>query len=75
MRWHHRHQLFALSASPITHLHAFACVGGAVVQCDAPSDAQVAEVHARFVAALVALFDAHKHLMGPAWVNRTLEIV
>ena len=51
------------------------CVGGAVVQCDAPSDAQVAEVHARFVAALIALFDAHKHLMGPAWAKRTLEIV
>ena len=46
-----------------------------MVQCDAPSDAQVAEVHARFVAALIALFDAHKHLMGPAWAKRTLEIV
>lgn len=51
------------------------CVGGAVVQCDAPSDAQVAEVHARFVAALIALFDTHKHLMGPAWAKRTLEVV
>ena len=46
-----------------------------MVQCDAPSQAQVAETHARFVAALVALFDAHKHLMGPEWANRTLEIV
>jgi len=47
----------------------------AVEQCDAPSEAQVAETHARFVAALVGLFDAHKHLMGPAWAARTLEVV
>jgi len=33
------------------------------------------ETHARFVAALVGLFDAHKHLMGPAWAARTLEVV
>ncbi|KAK9846559.1 hypothetical protein WJX81_006558 [Elliptochloris bilobata] len=66
---------FGRCGLPLPRCHPIITLVGApvpVVQCDAPSEAQVAETHARFAAALVALFDALKHSMGPAWASRTL---
>ena len=38
-----------------------------------PSPEEVDEVQEKLLAALVALFDEHKHLL-PGWENKTLEI-
>lgn len=38
-----------------------------------PTPEEVDEVQEKVLAALVALFDQHKHLM-PGWENKTLEI-
>ena len=46
-----------------------------VEQCDHPSAAAVDALHARLVAALTALFDDHKHLLGPEWEAKTLTVV
>ena len=46
-----------------------------VAQCDDPSQAEVDALHARFTAALTALFDEHKHLLGPEWEAKALEVV
>ena len=57
-------------------LYADSVLGaGAVTQCDEPSQAQIDETHARFVDALQATFEQHKHLLGPAWARKTLQIV
>jgi hypothetical protein len=45
-----------------------------VVQCDTPDQATIDALHARFVEALVRLFDEHKHLL-PGWEAKTLEVV
>jgi 2-acylglycerol O-acyltransferase 2 len=45
-----------------------------VEQKDDPSQEDVDEVHAQFVAALKALFDGHKHMM-PGWESKQLTIV
>jgi len=60
----HRHDIVTAVGDPVP-----------VVQCDEPSAEQLAETHARFCAALVALFDAHKHMLGEAWETRKLRIV
>jgi len=59
-----RHDIISLVGKPIP-----------VVQCDAPDQAAIDALHARFTAALVSLFDQHKHLLGPEWVAKTLEVV
>jgi diacylglycerol O-acyltransferase 2, plant len=46
-----------------------------VTQDDNPSAETVDEVHARFVASLQAAFDGHKHLAGPAYAKKELEVV
>ena len=38
-----------------------------------PTPAQVDELHRRFIAALIQLFDKHKHLYG--WANKRLSII
>lgn len=57
-----RHDIISLVGRPIP-----------VAKCADPSPAQVDALHARFCAELVALFDAHKHLLG--WEHKTLEVV
>ena len=46
----------------------------AVPQCDKPSAEEVDRLHARFTRDIVALFDAHKHLL-PGWEAKQLHIV
>ena len=40
-----------------------------------PSQETIDAVHARFVASLRAAFDGHKHLAGPAYAKKELEVV
>lgn len=37
-----------------------------------PSDEQIEDLHAKYVAALKDLFDRNKHLKGPEWAKKTL---
>lgn len=46
----------------------------AVAQNDHPSQAEVDEVHARFAAAIIDLFNTHKHML-PGWEKKQLTIV
>jgi hypothetical protein len=46
-----------------------------VAQEDSPDQATIDAVHARFTAALVGLFDQYKHLLGPEWAAKELEVV
>jgi 1-acyl-sn-glycerol-3-phosphate acyltransferase len=41
-----------------------------VTKVDEPTPEQVQELHAKYVAAICALFDRHKHRMGEEWVQR-----
>jgi diacylglycerol O-acyltransferase 2, plant len=59
-----RHDIISVVGKPIP-----------VVQDDAPSQDAIDALHARFTAALVDLFDGHKHLLGPEWAAKTLEVV
>ena len=49
--------------------------GGAVTQCDEPTQAQIDETHARVVEAVQVTFEQHKHILGPAWAAKKLLIV
>ena len=49
-------------------------MGRAVAQCDKPSAEEVDRLHARFTHDIVALFDAHKHLL-PGWEAKRLHVV
>ena len=46
-----------------------------VKQTDAPSQALIDATHAEFVDKLRAAFDGHKHLAGPAYAKKELEVV
>lgn len=46
-----------------------------VTREDDPSQATIDAVHAQFVKNLTAAFDGHKHLAGPAYAKKELEIV
>jgi len=59
-----RHDIISLVGKPIP-----------VKQCDSPDQATIDGLHARFTTALVALFDQHKHLLGPEWAAKELEVV
>ena len=41
-----------------------------VTKVDEPTPEQVQELHAKYVVAICALFDRHKHRMGEEWVQR-----
>ncbi|KAK9832853.1 hypothetical protein WJX81_007967 [Elliptochloris bilobata] len=45
-----------------------------VAQCNKPSDEEVDRVHALFTREIMALFDAHKHLL-PGWEAKKLHVV
>ena len=49
-------------------------LGRAVAQCDKPSAEEVDRLHARFTHDIVALFNAHKHLL-PGWEAKRLHVV
>jgi len=59
-----RHDIISLVGRPIV-----------VPRVDAPTQEEVDSLHARFCAELVALFDLHKHLLGPEWEAKTLKVV
>ena len=59
-----RHDIISLVGKPIP-----------VVQADSPDQASIDAYHAQFTAALVGLFDQHKHLLGPEWAGKELEVV
>jgi len=59
-----RHDIISLVGKPIP-----------VARCADPDQATIDAVHARFTDALVALFDQHKHLLGPEWAAKELEVV
>ena len=46
-----------------------------VVRHEDPSQELIDATHERFCAALVALFDQHKHLLGKEWEFKELQIV
>lgn len=43
------------------------------MQCDKPSQEEVDRMHAVFIREIVALFDAHKHLL-PGWEAKQLRV-
>lgn len=45
----------------------------AVTQCDKPSQEEVDRMHAIFMREIMALFDAHKHLL-PGWEAKQLRV-
>ena len=45
-----------------------------MAQSDKPSAEEVDRLHARFTHDIVALFDAHKHLL-PGWEAKQLHVV
>jgi len=46
-----------------------------VVQCDAPTQEQVDEVHAKLCRALCDMFEGHKGKLGPEWAEKKMVIV
>jgi hypothetical protein len=46
-----------------------------VKQEDSPSQETIDALHAQFSAAIKKLFDDHKHLLGPEWAKKELQIV
>lgn len=46
----------------------------AVTQKDHPTQEEIDQLHARFVAATLDLFNEHKHMM-PGWETKTLTVV
>ena len=50
-------------------------LGDAVKQEDHPSQEQVDKIHKRFAMEIKKLFDDHKHLLGPQWAQKELQIV
>ena len=63
---------------PLPRKHDIVSLVGAplpVPRIEHPTPADVDDLHARFCAALTALFDGHKHLLGPEWEKKVLEIV
>ena len=58
-----RHDIISLVGRPIV-----------VPRVDAPTQEEVDSLPARFCAELVALFDLHKHLLGPEWEAKTLKV-
>ena len=60
----HKQDILTVVADPID-----------VVQCDAPTQEQVDEVHARLCASLCEAFEAHKHVLGPERAETKMVIV
>ena len=69
---------FGVAGTPYPHRPRMLTVVGdplPVEQCASPTRAQVDELHGRLCAALTALFEGHKALLGPEWAAKKLEIV
>ncbi|BDA49182.1 Diacylglycerol O-acyltransferase 2 [Coccomyxa sp. Obi] len=63
---------------PLPRKHPIISLVGApipVKQEDHPSQEQIDKVHGQFAAEIKKLFDDHKHLLGPHWAQKELQIV
>jgi len=47
----------------------------AVQQNDDPTQEQIDKLHAQFTAALKKLFDDNKHILGPVWAKKQLNVI